>query len=299
MSREGAYEGELGIATCSYSFPYDHVACEWQSHVMYSNWSVLLFYLIEVVPPAPFPPASFVILTRTLGGTFSLYSLLCRKIGIRPHDVMFRGESRMMRHLGSSSTGGSQLRRTSGSGTRGAGLRASGDGTLRRLSTTPQDTARGPDTTLTLATSASRVAGTVAPHPHPQQPRRVWWRRWAASGTAVRAALRRNRAAQLGLWGMTMAATGMVLGDGVLTPAISGGCGHTRGTRTAGFWWACCHLMLAHSCPGRGRMHTSVHCCQITCTCHVAVTAPAPFLTHSLCARACSHVSCVWSQGGD
>ncbi|PNW70308.1 hypothetical protein CHLRE_17g714450v5 [Chlamydomonas reinhardtii] len=155
------------------------------------------------------------------GGTFSLYSLLCRKIGIRPHDVMFRGESRMMRHLGSSSTGGSQLRRTSGSGTRGAGLRASGDGTLRRLSTTPQDTARGPDTTLTLATSASRVAGTVAPHPHPQQPRRVWWRRWAASGTAVRAALRRNRAAQLGLWGMTMAATGMVLGDGVLTPAIS------------------------------------------------------------------------------
>ncbi|PNW83786.1 hypothetical protein CHLRE_04g217350v5 [Chlamydomonas reinhardtii] len=155
------------------------------------------------------------------GGTFSLYSLLCRKIGIRPHDVMFRGESRMMRHLGSSSTGGRQLRRTSGSGTRGTGgLRASGDGTLRRLSTKPQDAARSPDT-LTLATSASRVAATAAPHPHPQQPRRVWWRRWAASGTAVRAALRRNRAAQLGLWGMTMAATGMVLGDGVLTPAVS------------------------------------------------------------------------------
>ncbi|PNW70302.1 hypothetical protein CHLRE_17g714200v5 [Chlamydomonas reinhardtii] len=157
------------------------------------------------------------------GGTFSLYSLLCRKIGIRPHDVMFRGESRMMRHLGSSSTGGSQLRRTSGSGTRGAGLRPSGDGTLRRLSTTPQDAAaaRSPDTTLTLATSASRVAATAAPHPHPQQPRRVWWRRWAASGTAVRATLRRNRAAQMGLWVTTMAATGMVLGDGVLTPAVS------------------------------------------------------------------------------
>ncbi|PNW70301.1 hypothetical protein CHLRE_17g714150v5 [Chlamydomonas reinhardtii] len=157
------------------------------------------------------------------GGTFSLYSLLCRKIGIRPHDVMFRGESRMMRNLGSSSTGGSQARtlpRASGSGTRVAGLGVNGDGTLRRLSATPEDAARGPDTTLTLATSASRrFAGPAAPHP--QQPRRVWWRRWAASGTAVRAALRRNRAAQMGLWGMTMAATGMVLGDGVLTPAIS------------------------------------------------------------------------------
>ncbi|KAG2497281.1 hypothetical protein HYH03_004865 [Edaphochlamys debaryana] len=102
------------------------------------------------------------------GGTFALYSLLCRKVGVRPHATLYRHEGRMMRRMSSR--------------------------------------------TQVTAISSGFVSATRS---------RPWWRACAASGPAVRRLVRRSRGAQLALWGLTMAATGMVLGDGVLTPAIS------------------------------------------------------------------------------
>lgn len=59
------------------------------------------------------------------GGTFALYSLLCRKIGIKPHSTLNSGESQQMRALTSLSRTSSFLRGGTAGGTAGCG--SSGD----------------------------------------------------------------------------------------------------------------------------------------------------------------------------
>ena len=49
-----------------------------------------------------------------------------------------------------------------------------------------------------------------------------WWQWGCADAEAVRGFFRRSRGAQLALWGVSVVATSMLIGDGVLTPSISG-----------------------------------------------------------------------------
>lgn len=130
---------------------------------------------LRLSPPIPACVLVCVRAPPIAGGTFALYALLCRKIGIRPHGALYHGEGKMHRNLSTLTVG----RRISQGG---------------------------------FGSGAGLGAGTGRP----------WWKRFAASGSAVRRFVRGNRALQVALWLMTIAATGMVLGDGVLTPAISG-----------------------------------------------------------------------------
>jgi hypothetical protein len=147
-----------------------------------------------------------------LGGTLALYALLCQHIGIQPHGTLFEGEIRTLQRLSTLSRQPGRNRSPSASadpGGAGLLLRRLSDWLLCRWRT---DRASGP--------SGSKMSG-AAPAPS-SVPHHMWWQSWSSRGETVRRRIRHSRPFQMALWGVAIAATGMVLGDGVLTPAISG-----------------------------------------------------------------------------
>ncbi|GLC45883.1 Potassium transporter [Pleodorina starrii] len=140
------------------------------------------------------------------GGTFALYSLLCRNMGIRPHGS--RGA-----HTGPMPT--TMSGRPDDGGAAGGGAAGSGGGDNRQ-----------PDTTAAAAVTAAAGEagkGAVATRPFPagadmsfdadgreygkeyggkygggSPPPRVWWQRWAVDKRAVGGVFRRSRRLQVG-----------------------------------------------------------------------------------------------------
>ncbi|KXZ41691.1 hypothetical protein GPECTOR_318g18 [Gonium pectorale] len=91
----------------------------------------------------------------------------------------------------------------------------------RRIGIRPHSGTAKEDSRIQRGLSTARGTTLIARSSLHRQGPAPWWRQLSANGSTVRGALRRSRAGQLSLWGMTVVATGMVLGDGVLTPAIS------------------------------------------------------------------------------
>ncbi|GLI60245.1 hypothetical protein VaNZ11_002289 [Volvox africanus] len=137
------------------------------------------------------------------GGTFALYSLLCRTIGIKPHGT--RG-SHVPHH---------NRRVVGAEGT--AGPKAA----IERTCTAPGSPDVGPADVVGPSESDGDSSTAGDGGDGRRTARRAWWQYLAADKRKVHAWFRRSRRAQVGLWGVSVVATAMLIGDGVLTPAIS------------------------------------------------------------------------------
>ncbi|PNG99330.1 Potassium transporter 23, partial [Tetrabaena socialis] len=121
-------------------------------------------------------------------GTFALYSLLCRHIGIKP-----QGAPRDPASARSAASKASKAKAKAAAAARAQQQGSHSDGESDSEGE-GEAKARGP---------------------------RPWWQRFGVDGEAVRAFFRRSPRIQVAMWGVAVMATASLVGDGVLTPSIS------------------------------------------------------------------------------